>query len=87
MSLSNFHLYSFSRNENLFNYEGKMSSDNYEIGDRLGEGGFGTVYRCIDKRDHRTYAMKIIKFNPLLDREKKEKLVENVMREIEILRI
>jgi serine/threonine protein kinase len=65
----------------------QMSSDDYEIGERLGEGAFGKVYKCIDRRDRHTYAMKIIKFNPLMDKKVKERLVEAVRKEIDLLKI
>lgn len=38
-------------------------SSNYELGTKLGKGGFGTVYKCICKETREEFAVKRIKFD------------------------
>jgi serine/threonine protein kinase len=41
----------------------------YDLLDQIGDGGFGSVYSCINSDDQKTYAMKIIKTNRIADPE------------------
>jgi serine/threonine protein kinase len=54
----------------------------YELLDPLGDGGFGSVYSCVNTQDQAAYALKIIKTDRLLDRE----VVSRFRREIRMLK-
>jgi len=53
----------------------------YELGDELGEGGFGTTSLCLEKSTGKTYACKVIPKVKLLE----DTDVEDVRREIKIM--
>jgi eukaryotic translation initiation factor 2-alpha kinase 1 len=38
--------------------------NNYNISDNIGNGSFGSVFKCINNIDQQTYALKIIKLSP-----------------------
>lgn len=46
-----------------------MAFGRYELGDCLGEGGFGIVFDCVDVQSNEPYAIKIIRTDRLQDRE------------------
>ncbi len=55
--------------------------DRYELLDRIGEGGFGSVFSCIDAESGQQYAIKIIRPDNRFDRE----TLHRFSREIRIL--
>jgi serine/threonine protein kinase len=55
--------------------------DRYELLDRIGEGGFGSVFSCIDAESRKQYAIKIIRPDNRFDRE----TLHRFSREIRIL--
>lgn len=46
---------------------GELLNDRYELGDSVGSGGMGAVYRAIDTRLGRTVAVKVLRGGPLTD--------------------
>jgi serine/threonine protein kinase len=54
----------------------------YDLLDSLGEGGFGSVYSCVDSRDQKPYAMKIIHGDRVSDPE----MLSRFRREIRALK-
>ena len=54
----------------------------YELKDILGKGGFSQVFKVLDKKDNKFYALKFIKKNEV---ENIENLIENCKKEIEIM--
>jgi NIMA (never in mitosis gene a)-related kinase len=54
--------------------------ENFQLGDRIGSGAFGSVYKVIRKEDSKIYAMKRVKITQLGTKEK-----ENALNEIRIL--
>lgn len=55
--------------------------DHFSLGEKLGEGQFGTAYLCADKATHKIYACKSIPKKKLHSQED----VEEVRREIQIM--
>ncbi|XP_010062002.2 calcium-dependent protein kinase 11 isoform X2 [Eucalyptus grandis] len=55
--------------------------DHFSLGEKLGEGQFGTAYLCADKATHKIYACKSIPKRKLHSQED----VEEVRREIQIM--
>ena len=54
--------------------------ENFQLGDRIGSGAFGSVYKVIRKEDSKIYAMKRVKITQLGTKEK-----DNALNEIRIL--
>ena len=54
--------------------------ENFQLGDRIGSGAFGSVYKVIRKEDSKIYAMKRVKITQLGEKEK-----DNALNEIRIL--
>ena len=51
--------------------------NNYNIIDNIGNGSFGSVFKCINNIDQQTYALKIIKLSP--------KKYETILREVRLM--
>ncbi|EAY06066.1 hypothetical protein TVAG_244980 [Trichomonas vaginalis G3] len=56
--------------------------DGYEVLNKIGQGGFSSVYRAIHKLTHIPVAIKVLRKNPLEDPTQDQ----IVKREIEILK-
>ena len=54
--------------------------ENFQLGEKLGSGAFGSVYKVKRKEDSKIYAMKIVKISLLGAKER-----ENALNEIRIL--
>ena len=54
--------------------------ENFQLGEKLGSGAFGSVYKVKRKEDSKIYAMKIVKISLLGTKER-----ENALNEIRIL--
>lgn len=57
-----------------------MSLSNFLTESKLGSGSYSTVYKVLNKRDNKYYALKRVKLLELSDKERK-----NAMAEIQIL--
>lgn len=57
-----------------------MSLSNFTIESKLGSGSYSTVYKVLNKRDNKYYAIKRVKLLELSEKERK-----NAMAEIQIL--
>lgn len=57
-----------------------MSIKDFEIGKRLGEGAYASVFSVLRLSDGKEYAMKVIKMNGLSNRER-----ENAVNEVRLL--
>lgn len=55
----------------------------YELGELVGEGAFGTVHRCVNRRSGQQYACKTVVKSQL----KRRADVEDVRREVQILMV
>jgi len=53
-------LLNFDMNERIAYYSDFLK-DNYEVQQKLGEGGYGKVYKASNKIDGKNYAIKVIK--------------------------
>jgi serine/threonine protein kinase len=51
--------------------------NNYNIIDNIGNGSFGSVFKCINNIDQQSYALKIIKLSP--------HKYENILREVRLM--
>ncbi|HOD84379.1 MAG: Serine/threonine-protein kinase PknL [Planctomycetes bacterium ADurb.Bin126] len=50
----------------------------YELGDLIGDGGFGTVYSCLHTDTSRAYAIKIIKTDKIHDHEVRQRFIREM---------
>ena len=62
-------------------------NDRYKILKEVGDGGFGTVFQCMDVANgHFNYAVKVIRFNNLENHERRT-LTSTINREIDVMRM
>ncbi|GHB07848.1 serine/threonine-protein kinase [Streptomyces chryseus] len=61
--------------------EGRLLAGRYRLGEVLGRGGMGTVWRAVDETLGRTVAVKELRFPTSIDDEEKRRLITRTLRE------
>ena len=79
--LANFEVFYLDLEGNEFNYSQVL--DQYQVIEKLGEGGFGSVYKIMHKETHQIMAMKTIQASDYINKADK---IEELFREQKTLK-
>ena len=63
-----------------------FQSPNYQLIEKIGEGGFGQVYKAIQTSTQQTVAIKFLTLNDEFDPDKKQRYIERFHRESDLVR-
>lgn len=63
-----------------------FNSTLYQLGEKIGEGGFGQVYKAIQNSTKKIVAIKFLTLNADFDAEKKRRYIERFHRESDLIR-
>ncbi|MDV5167811.1 TOMM system kinase/cyclase fusion protein [Photobacterium rosenbergii] len=65
--------------------ESNFESYDYKLVEKIGEGGFGQVYKAIQLSTQKQVAIKFLTLNPLASREKNHRHIERFHRECDLI--
>ena len=70
-----------NQNNSELTIESRFNSSDYQLIEKIGEGGFGQVYKAIQLNTQQFVAIKLLMLNPEFDIEKRQRYIERFERE------
>ncbi|MGF1682980.1 TOMM system kinase/cyclase fusion protein [Photobacterium minamisatsumaniensis] len=72
--------------QSQYSVETTFNSPDYELIEKIGEGGFGHVYKALQHSTQKLVAIKFLILSPDFDQEKKRRYIERFHRESDLIR-